>query len=706
MKWRGWAVHGAITVSIALLLVLSMLVVVVRDACSIREQLLEETQERGSEALTDFVTVQNALDQSVSRQEQLVEYYGLMADNEDGLSLSHPVRQVSFIYGARGRVLARSRNMLLADIVWKDGTEERIPMVFAYENSVDIVDLVENLENIENCAYQSYVDVTGYWQDSLFYVQSLSYGSASYESPEDPPEDAEQETMRLCYYNRYGSDGWGTISSLTLRGMLKYYGGDVYSAFVSQWERDDSLIQDYFARWTTQPTERDQYFDNVSQEYFQGNGTQVERRSLWKTRVMARVSATDRTGSGGYIYYVYLAEFSPLGLAWDDLTDHGVMLMQTTLFLLVALFLNMYYGYDRKRELRAYQDEITRQRQALDYAKNAEQSRREMTSAIAHELKTPIAVLSSYAEALQENIDAEKQDHYLSVIREETGKMDRMVLELLDLSRLEAGKYRLRREQFDLEALVRERIEPLEPQIRQKELKLEYRVWDPMVNADPYRMGQIVENFMTNAIRHTPQGGKIILRVGTEQETFSVENQGKPIPAEHLDKVWETFWQGDASRNERGSGLGLAICRTIVALHGGSCKAENTGLGVRFSVSLEREKQLFQLGHMDREAEVALDYPIAQAFTTVKSVMTRLELLTDKALRQEVQEGNISIGGEPVRDVRARLYPGYTLHWKEFRITIRLDERDKRRFLLLEQMRTGGLGNPDKAKSWGFVATK
>lgn len=183
---------------------------------------------------------------------------------------------------------------------------------------------------------------------------------------------------------------------------------------------------------------------------------------------------------------------------------------------------------------------------------------REMTSAIAHELKTPIAVLSSYAEALQENIDAEKQPHYLSVIREETEKMDRMVLELLDLSRLEAGRYKLKREDFDLEALAKAVIEPLEPEIQSKELKLKWQVGNPTVHADSYRMGQVVENFMTNAIRHTPQGGVITIRIGTQRETFSVENQGKSIAQENLRKVWETFWQGDASRNKRGSGLGLA----------------------------------------------------------------------------------------------------------------------------------------------------
>ena len=93
-------------------------------------------------------------------------------------------------------------------------------------------------------------------------------------------------------------------------------------------------------------------------------------------------------------------------------------------------------------------NEITRLNTALTYAKTAEENRRQMTSHIAHELKTPLAVVHSYAEGLQEHIAEDKRDKYIDVILSETERMDAMVLEMLDLSRLEAGKVKLSRDQF------------------------------------------------------------------------------------------------------------------------------------------------------------------------------------------------------------------------------------------------------------------
>lgn len=127
--------------------------------------------------------------------------------------------------------------------------------------------------------------------------------------------------------------------------------------------------------------------------------------------------------------------------------------------------------------------------------------------------------------------------------------MDRMVLELLDLSRLEAGRYQLRRESFRLSALVEEILRPLEGSILEKQLEVSMRVGQDQVYADRMRFGQVVENFMTNAIRHTPPGGKILIRIGMGHETFSVENQGSAIPEGQLGRVWENFWQGDEARS-------------------------------------------------------------------------------------------------------------------------------------------------------------
>lgn len=695
MKWTGKRFYLAISITVVLLYLISVSALLVRSAYSIQTLMLTETSEICAKSAENIAALGSKEESENTRAEQIFRYQKVMADNELALSGTYPFRCVSALGTNQrsGEMPVYSRNMILAEITWEDGTVERIPMVFARENSADVAQILVDTPLVGENGFW----VTGYWQDDLFYIQHIYTGYIyDYESFEEPPEGTKTETIHAVFPNSRGNRrGAVNATNLELTTCLKYYGskGNL-SPFVKQWEADDALLEELRSRGFTMEglpvLEPDFRREHLS-------------RTIFQTKIIFRKLLPDyaKLCGGGYMHVAYLVEFSPIALAWGQLWSSGLPLILLVLFVLAWLFLNSTYNYVRRQELRTYQDEITRQTQALEYARNAEKSRREMTSAIAHELKTPIAVLSSYAEALQENIDAEKQSHYLTVIREETAKMDQMVLELLDLSRLEAGKYKLKRENIDLEALAKEIIDPLMPAIEEKQLNLVWQVGEPMVDADRYRLGQVVENFMTNAIRHTPEGGKIILRIGMERETFSVENQGKQIPMEQLSKVWETFWQGDASRNERGSGLGLAICRTIVTLHGGSCKVENTAAGVRFSISLSEEKKLYQLGRMPQEERVELEYPIARWYTTPEQVMKRLELLHGRELQRELKAGNIRVGDAPVTDKHTKLYPGYVLCWKEFRIAIRLDDDDKRRALIVDRMRPGSLGNNNMPhQSW------
>ena len=242
--------------------------------------------------------------------------------------------------------------------------------------------------------------------------------------------------------------------------------------------------------------------------------------------------------------------------------------------------------YDRMEQIRLTRNELTRLNTALDYAKTAEANRRQMTSNIAHELKTPLAVIHSYAEGLKEHIAEEKRDKYLDVILAETGRVDAMVLEMLDLSRLEAGKVKLARDTFSLTELTRSVFDRLERAVEEKKLKLTLDLKEECtVNADESRMAQVVENFASNAVKYTPEGGSIWVQVwkGREGTWFSIENTCTPLSREELDHVWDTFYRGDQARSGGGTGLGLAIAKNIVELHGGKCSARNTSSGVVFS---------------------------------------------------------------------------------------------------------------------------
>jgi signal transduction histidine kinase len=234
-------------------------------------------------------------------------------------------------------------------------------------------------------------------------------------------------------------------------------------------------------------------------------------------------------------------------------------------------------------------NEITRLNTALEYAKAAEENRRQMTSNIAHELKTPLAVIHSYAEGLKEHIAEDKRDKYVDVILAEAERTDGMVLEMLDLSRLEAGKVKLSRDEFSLADLTKAIFEKLQMAAEAKELQISYEFPEQStIVADENRIAQVVENFATNAVKYTPAGGSVTVRIQNNRgkTTFSIENDSKPLSAEALAKVWDTFYRVDESRSGGGTGLGLAIAKNIVELHGGKCSVRNTKTGVEFQFTI------------------------------------------------------------------------------------------------------------------------
>ena len=243
-------------------------------------------------------------------------------------------------------------------------------------------------------------------------------------------------------------------------------------------------------------------------------------------------------------------------------------------------------GQDR---LRRQENEIARLSTALSYADAAERSRRRMVSAIAHELKTPLAVIHSYAEGLKEHIAEDKREQYIDVILSEAERTDAMVLELLDLSRLEAGRVKLSRDQFSLAALGRAAFEKLSPLAQAKGLRIDLSLPDDLiVTADESRMAQVIENLASNAIRYTPEGGHIQARLRPQGSgaAFSIENDSPPLSEDALLHVWDAFYQADSSRSGGGTGLGLAIVKGIVELHGGRCFARNTASGVEFGFTI------------------------------------------------------------------------------------------------------------------------
>lgn len=218
------------------------------------------------------------------------------------------------------------------------------------------------------------------------------------------------------------------------------------------------------------------------------------------------------------------------------------------------------------------------------------QRERDLTNAVAHELKTPLALLRSYAEGLQEDIAPEKRAQYLDVIMDQSDQMAALVSSLLDLSRIKAGKTAFTPGPVALDQVVESVFRPLERPMETASVTLDLDLVPCTVSGEEGRLSLVVSNLAANALKHTPTGGEIrvSLQIRGRFALLRVENDGEPIPEEALPRLFEPFYRSDTARDRQsgGTGLGLALVKETVTLHGGTCGVENLPHGVRFWVKL------------------------------------------------------------------------------------------------------------------------
>lgn len=232
-----------------------------------------------------------------------------------------------------------------------------------------------------------------------------------------------------------------------------------------------------------------------------------------------------------------------------------------------------------------------------DSLQQAEESRKALTADIAHELRTPLAVQRASLEAMQDGVYPLTPDNLASVL-EQNLLLTRLVNDLRTLALADAGQLTLERTPTDLAALVQRTVERFQPQANARNIALQFDVEQTagsfMRNVDPQRIEQILSNLLTNALRYTPDGGQIAVRLAAAPSTsgdvqITVHDSGPGIPAEALPYVFERFYRADRSRSrsEGGSGLGLAIARQLAEAHGGSLTAANHAQGgAVFSLTL------------------------------------------------------------------------------------------------------------------------
>ncbi len=228
-----------------------------------------------------------------------------------------------------------------------------------------------------------------------------------------------------------------------------------------------------------------------------------------------------------------------------------------------------------------------------------EQERRDFVSNVSHELRTPLTSIKSYSEALAEGAwqDESIAPHFLEVIESESNRMIRMISNLLDLSKIDGGQIVLNKDYVDLKRVLNFILDRLEftvandPDGENYRIVREFTPRDIYVDIDQDRMTQVIDNLLNNAIKYSPDGGTVTVRLSEEQGyvKVSVIDEGLGISKSDAERLFERFYRVDKarSREQGGSGLGLAISKEVIELHGGQIWVESVeGKGSNFSFTL------------------------------------------------------------------------------------------------------------------------
>jgi len=206
--------------------------------------------------------------------------------------------------------------------------------------------------------------------------------------------------------------------------------------------------------------------------------------------------------------------------------------------------------------------------------------RRDFVANVSHELKTPLTSIAGYAETLATEDAGKETERFARTILNNAHRMQRLVDDLLDLSRIESGRWQPSPERADVAAIAAEAWAAFAD--RARDARVEFSVAATSggaVTADPEALRQIFTNLFDNALRHTPAGGRIKVSVdrAVGGVTIAVADTGSGIGPEHLPRIFERFYRADPgrSREEGGTGLGLAIVKHLLEAHGGRVEASS-----------------------------------------------------------------------------------------------------------------------------------
>jgi len=231
----------------------------------------------------------------------------------------------------------------------------------------------------------------------------------------------------------------------------------------------------------------------------------------------------------------------------------------------------------------ALKEKIDTLENEIEFERRQEKIRREFVADVSHELKTPLGVIKSYSEGIMDGISKDKADYYLQVILEEVDKMNGLVLDMLELSNLEAGDKILDPSHINLKRMVNNLLRNFEPLMA--DMSVEISLDDTMVDVDVSKMELVITNVLSNAFRYVDDNKRI--NISLKNRVLSVENSYEFIDEESLNKIWDRFYRLEKSRSRTfgGNGLGLSIVKKTLELHGLDYGVENSSIGFLFKIS-------------------------------------------------------------------------------------------------------------------------
>ena len=231
--------------------------------------------------------------------------------------------------------------------------------------------------------------------------------------------------------------------------------------------------------------------------------------------------------------------------------------------------------------------------------KLADEMRNEFVFTAAHELRTPLAHLQAYAEtlALEEGIDVERQKQFCNIINSEATRLARFVNELLDVSQMEGGELAITRHPVDIERLVEEVVEHVQPDITRRAQVFDYQppAKMPKLTGDKDKLSAALVNLLGNASKYTPEGGRLGLQITLDERQiqFHVEDTGHGICEEEQSLIYDKFFRSKDERvlAESGNGLGLSYTQQVARLHGGRVTVKSElDRGSRFTLTLPQKQ--------------------------------------------------------------------------------------------------------------------